>query len=331
VVPLPAQAAGGELTNSSLPLAGKSVLRKGTADDLRAVQISWGAPTWRGGKDMLNFLAHCRGVALNRSVSRIGYGYSIKGLSYETLAGNLPEVDGLTQTGARPRQAAIAHGDVPAAKYLAPLAAAVYPGVRLSRVVAIAGDAFVVLDRLASDEVHRYSFSFYPAATELTFSGTAAFQPFPAFASEGRTYPLIQSPARAGGVRRFAVDYTPGKKGRRLDARAQFVLDGDGEVVRGTTHTGWHPFLTPIVLARRRARAAACVLVVEAGEKALPLQGVEVLPVAVDGRPVPAHEGLAVALTTRSGSYLVIDCDLPGTKRAGSIETKRSLWAGRTR
>jgi len=331
VAPLPAQAGGGELTNSSLPLAGKSVLRKGRADDLRAVQISWGAPTWRGGKDMLNVLAHFHGVPLNRSVSRIGYGYSIKGLSYETLAGNLPEVDGLTQTGARPRQAVLAHGDVPAAKYLAPRSAAVYPGVRLSRVVAIAGDAFVVLDRLASDEEHRYTFSFYPAATKLTFSGTSAFQPFAAFAEEGRTYGLIRSPARAVDVRRFAVDYGPQRKKQRLVARAHWVLDGEGEVVQGTTHTGWHPFLTPIVLARRRAKAVACVLVVEAGDTTLPLRRVEVLPVTVDGRPVPAHDGLAVALTAPSGSYLVIDCDLPGTKRAGSLETTKSLWAGRTR
>ena len=329
VVPLPQQAAGGELTNSSLALAGKSVLRKGTVDALRAAQISWGASTWRGGKDFLNVLAHFRGVALNRSVSRIGYGYSIKGLSYDTLAGNLPQVDGLTQTGVRPRQVTIVHGDVPAAKYVAPVTAAMYPGVRLSRVVAIAGDTFAVLDRLASAEAHRYSFSFYPAADKLAFTGTGEFKPYPAFAGDGRAYSCVQSPTRARGVRRFAVDYAPAKKKRRLVARAHFVLDGEGEVVQGRTHTGWHPFLTPLVVARRKAKTAACVLVVEAGDKELPVTKLEVLPVEVNGKAVPAHDGLAVAVATKGGSYLVIDCDLPGTKKAGGVVTKECLWVGK--
>ena len=331
VLPLPERVGAGELSNSSLERAGKSVLRRGKPEDLRAVTISWGAPTWRGGRDLLNFLAYSQGIWLNRSVTRIGYGYSIHGLSYETLGGNLPEVDGLRQTGVRPRQAAIVGGDVPAAKYVAPLTEAMYPGVRLSRVIAITGNAFVIVDRLSSDQPRRFTFSFYPAAKPdgVTFEDTGEFTPYAEFHGQGKAYGLIQEPERATAEDAFTLTWESAEGKRRQPTRARFFLDAESEVVRGRTHTGWHPFLTPVVLARRTAKSAACVMVLEATGEGAPHCEVKLLPVEMDGTPVARHEGIAVAVTGRDGSYLVLDCDRPGVKTAGPVQTSDSLWVGK--
>jgi hypothetical protein len=86
-----------------------------------------------------------------------------------------------------------------------------------------------------------------------------------------------------------------------------------------------------VILARRRAPSLACVLVLEAGKEKLPIQDLQVLPVTVNGRPVPMHQGLAVSVTTAAGTHLLIDCDLPGTKRAGGIETTEDLWVGKAK
>jgi hypothetical protein len=114
-----------------------------------------------------------------------------------------------------------------------------------------------------------------------------------------------------------------------VQTRAHFRLDDDGELVKGVTYTGWDPFDTPVFLVRRRAEGAACVLALEGGQGALPIHDLQVLPVIVDGRPVAMAQGLAVSVTQATGTYLLIDCDLPGTKKAAGIATKESVWVGR--
>jgi hypothetical protein len=75
----------------------------------------------------------------------------------------------------------------------------------------------------------------------------------------------------------------------------------------------------------------ACVLVLEAGKEKLPVQDLKVLPVTVNGAAVPMHQGLAVSVTTAAGTHLLLDCDLPGTKRAAGIETAENLWVGKAK
>jgi len=309
------------LANSVLELAGRTTLRRGTTADPRYMQIMWGSPTWRGGKDMLNYL-----TPLNTSVTRINYGIALPSpaLSYQTLGGNVPEVDGLTQTGVRPAQTVLLGGDFPAAKYVAPRAMAVYPGVDLSRAVAIIDDAYVIVDRLASETPRRYSFPFYPGGDVTAVPGLS-FAPYDAFHAEGPTYRAIRSPARAEKVSAFTIDYTV----RKSPARMHCLMDGEGEVIRGTTWSVWNPVEVPFFLSRRRSEAVAWVQVLQSGAKELPITNLRVLPVTVDGKQVPRHQGAAVSLTTGRGAFLLIDCDLPGVKRAGGVETRDSLWVGK--
>jgi len=280
---------------------------------------------------MLNFLAYFQNVPLNRHVARINYGAKGLGhLAYETIGGNVAEVDGQPQTGLRPLQVALLEGEFPTVKYTASRAGAMYPGVKLSRVIAIIGDAYVVIDRLTSDRPRRYSLVFYPGSRKISLAGVGGFKPYPAFAGEGKGYADVQSPARAAGVNAFTLQYDS-RLGKKLvmPTRARIMMDGEGEVIRGEAWSGWHPALTSVLFARRTAPSAAFVLVLEAGEKALPVEEAEVLPVTVDGKAVSRHQGLAVLLNTAASSYLILDCDLPGKKRAAGIETTDSLWVGR--
>ena len=308
------------LANSSLPLAGRTTLRRGTAADSRYVQIMWGSSTWRGGKDLLNYL-----TPLNTSVTRINYGAKLPTpyLSYSTLGGNVPEVDGLTQSGLRATQVALRGGDYPAAKYAAPRALAFYPGVALTRVIAIVGDAYVIVDRLNAATPRRYSFAFYPAGA-VTATPGLTFASYAAFQDEGPTYQAISTPARAPEVATWAVEYKVGKAG---SARWRGWLDGAGELIQGTTWSVWNPVQVPVFLARRRAAAVTCIQVLEAGPN-YPVTDVRMLPLTVDGKAVAPTDGTAVALVTATGTALVVDCDLPGTKRAGGVETTESLWVG---
>ncbi len=332
VAPLPERDESASLPNSSLPLAGKSTLRRGTADDLRAVQISWGASTYRGGQDMLNYLTSFHNVGLNRSVTRIGYGYKVHGLSYKTLAGNLVQVDGLDQTGVRPVQVAMLEGDVPAARYEAPMSAAMYPGVHLSRTFAIAGDAFVIIDRLVSDRDRRFDLALYPAADSVTVAPEATFAAYPELAGQGSGYAALEDPAIAPCPSGFTLDFQPSEGKRTVQARYHVLLDGPGQLVRTKTYTNWHPYLTPLFLARREGASFTAVTVLEAGDKELPVAGVERLPVMLDGKELPAARALAVRVVMKDGTrYLVVDSDtsVKGTRRVGKTATDASLWAGR--
>ncbi|MBI4026788.1 MAG: hypothetical protein HY360_17525 [Verrucomicrobia bacterium] len=328
-IPLPTTKAPGEFSSSSLELAGRTVLRKGGVNDLRGVQIFWGSPTWRGGKDFLNFLVSFQGAVLNTSVTRVSYGNpkSAQALSYSTLGGNVPEVDGLTQSGVRPKQVAFRDGEWPVAKYVAPPNASPYPGVGLSRVIAIINDVFVVADRLTADKPRRLSVSFYPGVMAFSITPALTFAPNEAFIRGGETYAKIRSPERATCGKAFALDY---KSGDFL-TRAHFLLDGDGELIKGVTYSGWEPVDTPVLLVRRQASAMACVLALEAGKDKLPIQDLKVLPVTVNDRAAPMDQGLAVSITLATGVYVLIDCDLPGTKKAAGIETPDNLWVGKAK
>ncbi|MDD5706450.1 MAG: hypothetical protein PHR35_11020 [Kiritimatiellae bacterium] len=301
---VPQPSGSNTLRNSSLPLAGKSTLRRGTAGDLRALQIHWGAPTYRGGKDMLNYLVSFRGTALNRSVTRIGYGYSVHGLSYDTLAGNLVQVDGLDQTGVRPVQVLIEDGDLPMARYEATRAAAMYPGVSHSRTYAIAGDAFVVIDRLAADRERRFDLAYYPSADAVTSTPELVFADYPQLAGQGSGYDALESPAIATCPPSFTLDYQPNKT---LKARTHILLDGPGQLLRARTYTGWNPYLTPIYLARRQGKTFTAVTVIEAGETNLPIAAIERLPVLVEGRAVPSSERIAIRIRMKNGRTYDID------------------------
>jgi len=331
VAALPEQDGSGALRNSSLPLAGKTTLRTGIQDALRAMQISWGAPTYRGGKDMLNYLTSYHGIWLNRSVTRIGYGYQVRGLSYQTLAGNLVQVDGLDQTGVRPAQVAIQDGAMPAARYETSLASALYPGVRQSRSYAIAGDTFVIVDRLVADRERRFDLACYPATDAVTVAPAAAFSPYPQLASEGSGYDAVKEPAIAPCPATFTLSYESKARKRRAAVRAHILLDGPGQLIQTKTYTNWHPYLTPLYLVRRRANTFVAVTVIQAGTTELPIANIERLPVTLDDRELPAAQALAVRLTLKNGrSYLLIDSDtaVRGTRQAGQITTDASLWAG---
>ncbi len=315
------------LGNSTLEMAGRTTLRRGTTARYQSVQIMWGGSTWRGGRDLLNYL-----TPLNTSISRVSYGVSLPTpyLSYSTLGGNVPEVDGLNQTGNRARQTAILGGDFPAAKFEAPLRIPLYPGVAATRVVAIIDEAYVVVDRLRADKPRRFSFSFHcPGA--VTATPDLAFDAYPAFHGEapGRLYQAVTNPAVARGVNRWAVEYKiEGSKEGPQAGRWQGLLDGAGELIKGEAWNGWWPTLKPMFLARRQAATVACVQVLDEAP-ARPVTAFELLPLTVDGKAVAHHEGAAVALTTAKGRFLLIDCDLPGLKQAGGAETRERLWVGR--
>ena len=327
VFPLPVNAGPQEYTGSTLELAGRTVLRKGGRDDLRGVQIFWGSPTWRGGRDMLNFITSWHGITLNTSVTRISYGNpkAHDGLSYSTLGGNVPEVDGLQQSGIRPKQVVFRQGECPVAKYLAPPDASPYPGVGMSRVIAIVGDVYIVADRLTADRSRRLSFSFYPGVMVPTFTPAMTFAPYAAFPGEGETYDKIRTPERAACGAAFTLDYLSEK----IPTRAHFLLDGDGELVKGVTYTCWNPIDTAVLLVRRQAPAAACVLALDAGKDKMPLLDLKTVPLTVNGKAVPMPQGLAVSITVAAGKFLLIDCDLPGAKQAAGIKTEDNLWLGK--
>lgn len=324
---LPKQEGSNTLHNSSLPLAGKSTLRRGTAGDLRAIQIHWGSPTYRGGQDMLNYLVSFRGVPLNRSVTRIGYGYAVNGLSYVTLAGNVAQVDGLDQTGVRPAQVSIADGDMPMARYEATRAAAIYPGVRQSRVFAIAGDAFVTIDRLAADRERRFDLACYPAAADtVTVTPALTFADYPKLVEEGSGYKALEAPAIAACPQRFTLDYSADKSGE-FKIRMHVLLDGPGQLIRSKTYTGWQPDYTPLYLVRRRAETFTAVTVIEAGQGALPVAAVERVPLKIDGRELPLSDGMTVKIVMKDGrTYEVVDSNLStagnqATVKAGKKES----------
>ena len=354
------------LSNSVLPLAGRTTLRRGTVADPRWMQIMWGSPTWRGGRDMLNYL-----TPLNTSITRISYGAKLPTpyLSYSTLGGNVPEVDGLQETGVRPRQVFLQGDDLPAAKYVAPRQRAMYPGVGLSRVCAIVDEVYVIVDRLSSaggagrvagdareepGPARRFSFSFYPGgsvkgawALPQTLSRAAGeggppqgdrvgadqpltFTPYEKFWEEGATYKAFSNPTRAPlpvaqatqTLAGWTLDYLTEKK---QPARLHVLLDGEGEVLQGLVWNIWNPVQQPGFLTRRTAPAVACVHVLEPGPE-YPLEDLQVLPLAVDGKPVPLWQGLAVSLTLPSGKYLLIDSDLPGLKSAAGVSTEETLY-----
>ncbi len=331
VMPLPESEGSGDLGNSTLPLAGKTTLRRGTADALRAVQISWGAPTWRGGQDMFNSLVNFDGIFLNRSVTRIGYGYSIHGLSYDTLAGNLVQVDGLNQTGVRPQQTALLEGDVAAAQYVAPFGATLYPGVRQTRVVAIAGDVFIFIDRLVADRTRRFDLSWYPSADAVKLMPELTMNPYPALTEEGAGYGAIQDCTIGKAPATVVLDYQAAHNKRQIPARIHILSGREGELIQAQTHTGWHPFLTPLIMVRTQAESATYVTVLEAGETELPVASIERLPVVMDAKELPFEAAIAVRVTLTDGRvYLLIDSDpeLSGERQAGGVTTDRSLWGG---
>ena len=330
-LPEPEEGAEGALTSTTLLQAGRTVLRSGTTTDLRAIDMAWGSPAHRGGKSLLDFQAWFQGVALNRRVFRIAYEFKQSGFPYHTIAGNVPEVDGLTQTGTRLQQVDFLKGEFPAARYIAPRTAPVYPGVRLSRAVAIVGDLFVVVDQMTSDVPHRYSFIFYPGGDDVQLDPAGDFRPFPAFKEDGPDYWWIDSPERATMARRFALAYQAARHKQKggLPARAHFLLGTESEVVSGKAWMTWAPFLSPVYFIRQQGRSAAFVVILEAGRKNLPMAECEVLPVSVDGRPAGPHEAVALRIKARGAEYLVLVADVPGPKTAAGISTTENLWISR--
>ena len=332
VLPLPEPEAEtrGALTSTTLLHAGRSVLRSGTPTDYRALDMAWGSPAHRGGKSLLDFQAWVQGVALNRRVFRIAYEFKQSGYPYHTIAGNIPEVDGLTQTGARPQQVDFLDGEFPAARYVAPRSAPIYPGVRLSRTVAIVGDLFVIVDQLSSDDPHRYSFIFYPGADEVQIDPARDFQPYPAFKEDGTDYWWIDSPTRAKMKGRFALTYQAARHKQKagLPTRAHFLMKGSSEIVRGKAWMTWAPFLSPVYFVRQQGRSAIFVVILEAGQDKLPLERSELLPVELDGRQAAPHEALALRVTTQGADHLLLISDAPGKKTAAGISTADTLWIG---
>ncbi len=329
VIPLPEGSANGQLSSATLEMAGRSVLRKGTVDNLRGVRIFWGSPTWRGGKDMLNYITYFKGAELNTSVTRVSYGNpkAHDAFSYSTFGGNVPVVDDTGQSGIRPRQVVFRDGEFPMAKYAAPAEASPYPGVSISRSIAIVGDAFVIADRLSADRPRQLSFIFYPGVMELASTPALPFAPCDAFAADSGISAKIRSLQRASCGKAFTLDYKSGA----FTTRAHFLVDGDSELVRGVTYTGWDPYDTTFLMLRRQAKTAACVIVLEAGKDpaAMPLKEVKLLPLTADCKPVSEEQGVAVSITLDSETYTLIDCDLPGVKKAGSVSTEDILFVGK--
>ena len=83
-------------------------------------------------------------------------------------------------------------------------------------------------------------------------------------------------------------------------------------------------------LARRQTEAVACVQVLEPGPP-YPVTDLKIIPLTADGKKVPPSQGMAVALTTAQGTCVLIDCDLPGVKRAGGSETANTLWVAKAK
>ncbi len=333
VVPLP-QPDGedeGALSSTTMLRAGRTVLRKGTPADYRVLDMAWGSPAHRGGKSLLEFQAWFQGVALNRRVFRIAYEFKQSGYPYHTIAGNVPEVDGLTQTGTRPKQVDFLEGEFPAARYAAPRSAPIYPGVRLSRAVAIIGDLFVIVDQLSSDKPRRYSFIFYPGADDTQLDPLSEFRPYPAFKKEGPDYWWIQSPSLAKMGGHFSLAYQAAKHRQKtgVPARAHFLQGAETEVVRGKAWMKWAPYLSPVFFVRQHARSAAFVVVLEAGKKKLPLESSQILEVNVNGKPAARYEAIALRLKTQGEDFLVIVSDVSGKKTVAGISTEENLWIGR--
>jgi len=330
-LPQPEDEAADSLASTTLLQAGRTVLRAGTPTDFRALDMAWGSPAHRGGKSLLDFQAWFQGVALNRRVFRIAYEFKQSGFPYHTVAGNVPEVDGLTQTGTRPQQVAFLDGAFPAARYVAPRSAPIYPGVRLSRTVAVVRDLFVIVDQLTSDEPHRYSFIFYPGADEAQIDPARRSQPYPAFKDEGPDYWWIDSPTLTKMEGAFALTYQAARHGRKtgIPARARFLLDARSEIVRGRAWMTWAPFLSPVFFVRQHGPSAAFVVILEAGKKKLPLETSEILTVHVNGKPAARHQALALRLKTGGADFLAVVSDVPGKKTVAGVSTADNLWIGR--
>jgi hypothetical protein len=161
----------------------------------------------------------------------------------------------------------------------------------------------------------------------VTATPGLTFTPYEKLKEEGATYGAFSNPVVAKGVAAWTVEYQVGKTNA---ARLRGILDGEGELVQATTWSGWYPAQVPVFLARRQADSVACVQVLEPGPP-YPVTDLRTLPLTADGKPVPPSQGMAVSLTTANGSFLLIDCDLPGVKRAGSVETADTLWVGKAK
>jgi len=329
VVDLPAATAR-EFRSSVLQEAGYTVLRQGTLGAFRAVHIAWGSPAHRGGKGLLDVQPFVNDVPLTRRTLRIGYGYKQAHFPYTSIAGNVPVVDGRAQTGVRPQQVDFLDSQFSAARYLAPRSAPLFAGVRLSRTVAVLGDAFLTVDQMTSDDEHRYEIVLYPGGENVT-SGPldAAFTAYPGFAQEGDGRNSVEEPVRARMPRQFTLRYEARKhrsKQQGIATRAHLALGTDADVVKGRAWIHWHPFQTPVWFIRQTGRSALFVTVFETGDT--PLDDLQLLPVDVEGRTALPHEAVAVKLSRGGTVSLAVIADVSGLKQVAGIQTERNLWFG---
>lgn len=148
---------GFKVKSALMAEAGYVFLRTGTAADSREIQLNYIKPFGRTEQDRFGTYFLRNGQPVDGQVGRITYGDPRSHWMYETAAHNTIVVDGGDQRLFDGRL--IAFDDSPHA----PIAvvgidppSSFYPGVRQVRGVAIAGDCYVVFDRLSADNPHTF-------------------------------------------------------------------------------------------------------------------------------------------------------------------------------
>ncbi len=239
-------------TASNLEGTGYLYLRRNAPGGHRCLAINYGMQWEREENDRLHVQLYADGQPVSRQVGRITYGSPFSGTMYASFAHNLVTVDGQDLVEERvPLVGQVEEGALAAALFQVNDAEPLYPGVRQWKLVAIAGDHFVVIDRLESEAPRLYAWHYYPVADDQTvhLPLTAAAAP-PGL----RERPLPDGslgPCRVGVLdgAPLAVDFAPANGLTLLAPQGAEVLDG-------RIMAGYRPRLTPFLRVATTAPVA---------------------------------------------------------------------------
>ena len=302
--PLPAKAPAAPAESRNFPSSGVLVLRSGQGTDARYLALDYGPHGGgHGHPDKLGFVSCGFGQILGVDPGSISYAVPLHGEWFKrSLSHNLIVVDQKDQSRTTGKlefhtfgtNAALAHAD----------AGGAYPGVRVTRTVAMHEDTFIVVDRAVSEREHTYDWVYHNRGDLTT---EADMKPYSGKLGKPDPY-LVPKDVRTASV---CGSFWATWKLKDISVPLTLYLDRETTVFTALAPGQPPTEMVPMLLARQKAKSATfpwAFSMVKAFSKlkgkASPLT-LEKLAVSSGGRQRTDSEAIAIRVRGEQRSYLL--------------------------